>query len=156
MFSALVPPPFAVRGLEERFAAAAEGMRWETSDRWHITLRFYGVDDPRTRAPWLRERLRGAHAPWIRLHGAGTFPRVVFVAVDAEDPTALHGLAKRCGADDEYRPHLTVGRGNVPGAAEAFAEYAGAWFRPSEVSLLASGAGRYTVVDRVRLDRELP
>lgn len=78
LFSALLLPDEVVtslrRELDNRGGPRAEqGLRWMPVEEWHITLGFYGLDDPRARAEWLRHRLAGSPPPTLRIDGSGTF-----------------------------------------------------------------------------------
>lgn len=147
-------------------------VRWTSSDRWHITLGFFGDDDdPDRRAKWLRRRVAGRPAPTLRLADAGTFPGVLWVGARTEgdaDARRLAGLAQAAGAgrqDDRRRfhPHLTLARWRSGGPdgpdREAlialFVGYTGLWFTPTEVRLmrseLGSGAPTYTTVESLPL-----
>ncbi|TNC22604.1 RNA 2',3'-cyclic phosphodiesterase [Amycolatopsis alkalitolerans] len=119
LFSALLPPAQITEALRvhlEPVQERAPRPRWIPPAQWHITLGFYGDrDDPEERAHWLRSALAGWHAPMLRLEGAGTLARVLYLGVYSE---GLTELAAAAGAGDErpYLPHLTVARteGDVP------------------------------------------
>lgn len=177
LFSALVPPAAvlaeldtAIRPVRDRYPR----LRWAAPERWHVTLGFFGDDDDaRRRSAWLRRRAAGRPAPQLRLHGAGTFPGVLWVAVEpatGADRRALARLAQAAGggrADRKpFRAHLTVARWNgrldrhamQDVLAGALTPLGGSWFWPVEVVLLRSdpeqepGQGpTYTVMDRVPL-----
>jgi len=125
---------------------------------WHLTLGFYGDDEPVVRLSRLGVDLAGAAAPVLRLAGAGRFGAVRWVGVAADPATGLRTLAAAAGADaDTFTPHVTLTR-RGGGAGPLFAAldgYAGPWWRPDEVTLLASeqtGAGVvYTRVGGVAL-----
>src|SRR3954470_17285851 len=119
VFSALFPPPQVVESLRAELAGlwAEFGQpRWIPPDQWHVTLGFYGEgDDIPARVAWLRERLVGRPAPALRLEGAGTFSRVLYLGVYREELTEL-AEAAGAGQDRPYLPHLTLARtqGDVP------------------------------------------
>lgn len=142
----------AFRGVDDR-------LRFTPAERWHITLRFYGEDDPATRAQWLRDRVSALPAPRLRLAGAGTFPGVFFAGVDTDGPSeavALRKLAFAAGAERRYRAHLTLARWRSPEVSRErltplLEGYAGPWFVPDAVALVRSEAGEYRVLDRMPL-----
>jgi RNA 2',3'-cyclic 3'-phosphodiesterase len=174
LFSAIELPEPVLTDLAARLPevrAQAESLNWAPSDRWHITLGFYGDnDDPDRRIAWLRGRAAGLAAPRIRLSSAGRFAGVLWVGVEPADDTAEQALlAVAAAAGDEvadpleFRPHVTVarwrrrrGRGPLAErAAAALAGYVGPWWTPPELilfrSALGAGGPRYSVVDRVAL-----
>jgi 2'-5' RNA ligase len=119
LFSALLPPAQVVESLRvhlEPVQAGAPEPRWIPPAQWHVTLGFYGAhDDPEARVNWLKSALAGHHAPMLRLEGAGTFSRVLYLGVYSEGLTEL-AAAVGAGDDRPYLPHLTVARteGDVP------------------------------------------
>ncbi|AXB48058.1 RNA 2',3'-cyclic phosphodiesterase [Amycolatopsis albispora] len=158
LFSALLPPSEVVRSIEARIDTRAAGFRWAPPVNWHITLGFFGEDDIATRAAWLRERVTGRPAVHLRLSGADTFPKVLWLGVEGD---GLAELAAAAGADlDErpYRPHLTLAR--FPAASQPEAEaiaaglsgYASPAWTAAEVVLMKSTAGVYSQVERFPLD----
>ncbi|WP_216216310.1 RNA 2',3'-cyclic phosphodiesterase [Amycolatopsis aidingensis] len=163
LFSALVPADAAVDSLRaalaEAEAPAAGGLRWLPPRQWHITLGFFGEDDPESRADWLATRLAGRPALDLRLAGAGTFPGVLWVGVSAD---GLAGLAAAGGADRlgrPFHPHLSVARGHDRGAQRRLLarlrDYRGPWWTATEVVLFASEQDRdgvrYTPIERFGL-----
>lgn len=125
LFSALLPPSRVVESLRTHLDPLREEVpepRWAPPAQWHITLGFYGEDDPEARVEWLGKALAGRSAPTLRLQGAGTFSRVLYLGVYSE---GLTELAAAAGAEEErpYLPHLTVARtaGDVPHGAAAAA-----------------------------------
>ncbi|MDQ0382399.1 2'-5' RNA ligase family protein [Amycolatopsis thermophila] len=163
VFSAILPPAPVVEALAARVARLprTDGTRWSAPESWHVTLAFYGEDDPAGRADWLRPRLAGMPAPRIWLEGAGTFAHVLYLGVYGEGITEL-GLA--AGAGDEgrpYLPHLTLActRGEVPRELPArLADYRSEMWTAAEAVLMrsqrtAEGA-RYVVVERFPLSQQ--
>ncbi|HVW44861.1 MAG TPA: RNA 2',3'-cyclic phosphodiesterase [Amycolatopsis sp.] len=161
LFSAIVPPAHIVASLDRELAALradVHGPRWIRPEQWHVTLGFYGQGgDPDERAEWLREALDGQFAPELWLAGAGTFARVLYVAVYSE---GLTGLATAAGAghDRPYLPHLTVARTRAevpPELPRRLAGYASGTWTATEAVLMRSdpgeGGSRYTVVARFPL-----
>ena len=159
LFSAVLPPRFAVLDLAELLAAfrgVDDRLRFTPAECWHITLRFYGENDPATRAQWLRDRVAELPAPRLRIAGAGTFPGVFFAGVQTEDPGALRKLAYACGAERRYRAHLTLARWRSPEVERErltplLDGYTGPWFVPDAVALVRSEAGEYRVLERIPL-----
>jgi 2'-5' RNA ligase len=162
LFSAVLPPRFAVLDLAELladFRGVVDRLRFTPAERWHITLCFYGEDDPSTRARWLRERVAALPPPRLRLTGSATFPGVFFAGVGADSPAdvaALRKLARRCGAERRYRAHLTLARWRAPDVSRErltalLDGYTGPWFVPDAVALVQSEAGAYRVLERMPL-----
>jgi RNA 2',3'-cyclic 3'-phosphodiesterase len=164
LFSAVLPPAQVVESLRVHLAgaqAAAPDVRWVPPVQWHITLGFYGEDeDPAERSQWLRAGLSGHLAPVLRLQGAGTFSRVLYLGVYSQGLAELATLAG-AGQDRPYLPHLTVARtqGDVPSELpRRLASYVSEPWRATEAVLIRSertDAGpRYTVVDRFPLESQ--
>ncbi|QFU92343.1 RNA 2',3'-cyclic phosphodiesterase [Amycolatopsis sp. YIM 10] len=159
LFSALLPPPEVVRSIEAALGAGkGPGFRWAPPANWHITLGFFGEDDIPARAAWLRERVNGRPAVRVRLSGADTFPKVLWLGVESD---GLAELANAAGAElDErpYRPHLTLARfpaGSEPEAraiVDALSAYSSPAWTAGEVVLMKSTAGAYSQVERFALD----
>lgn len=130
-------------------AAFPPGTRRVDRDQWHITLAYYGKDDPETRLPWLAERARGHPAPCLRLRGSGRFSDVAWIGVDGDlnDLAAAVAARKECRA---YVPHVTIARGLREWTPD-LPDYQGReWIAP-ELVLYSSEQGRYTRVGVVRL-----
>lgn len=176
LFAALCPPPSAIEHLADAVAAvepvlqsealAAGVVRLVPPERWHLTVAFYGEDDPDRRAEKLNRRVSRARAvaPWLRCAGSGTFGGVLWVGVHTQGEqhrAALRAIARSSGADPHHlRPHITVarwskGRPDRRALAVPLADYTGEWWLPSELLLMRSelGAGgpKYTVLHRVPL-----
>ncbi|GAA1222064.1 RNA 2',3'-cyclic phosphodiesterase [Prauserella alba] len=169
LFSALPVPPAAADALRARLAecpaAGAEDLRWTDPHGWHITLGFYGDDEPQARTAWLTRRLDGLQAPVLRLAGAGVFPGVLWAGVTVESGR-LDPLAEAVRPDGErrrFRAHVTVARGGpragLDELAHELAGHRGPAWRPAEVLLLRSDRGPtgpvYTPVSRFGLGRAL-
>jgi RNA 2',3'-cyclic 3'-phosphodiesterase len=157
LFSAVWPPEPALAHLEravDRVERPA-GVRRVPTDKWHLTLAFYGNDASLPeRAGYLDERLAGLAPPALRLAGAGTFAGVLWVGVEPATPTdreSLRAVAAAAGAGRKFRPHITVARWRLdrPGRwmADQLAGYRGAVWTASQVDLVRSdlGAGYRTV-----------
>ncbi|WP_410654382.1 RNA 2',3'-cyclic phosphodiesterase [Amycolatopsis sp. lyj-112] len=125
LFSALVPPEDVLDEIAAALGSPEDGdLRWSRREHWHVTLGFYGEDDPEERSAWLAGRLAEASAIDVRLENAATFPGVLWLSVTG---TGLHELAHQAGAGTEGRPyvaHLTLARfpRDRPGAASAWEE----------------------------------
>ncbi|PXY27981.1 RNA 2',3'-cyclic phosphodiesterase [Prauserella muralis] len=164
LFTALLPPPQVVASLRDELARHPrdEGsgvLRWTGPAQWHLTLGFYGRDDPVARAHWLRERLAGLPAPTVRLTGAGTFPGVLWTGVQAAGLAELAAAVRPESEDREFRAHLTLARGDAPGALAVWTRLLAGYRSPrwtaGEVVLMRSDPGpggpAYTTVERFRL-----
>jgi RNA 2',3'-cyclic 3'-phosphodiesterase len=115
LFVAAWPPPAVVEELGRLPRAATAGMRWTTSDQWHVTLRFLGqVAD----AGAVADALAAARLPAAR---AELGPSVVRIdrhvaafpvagldrlAASVVDATAAFGQRPR----RRFRGHLTIAR----------------------------------------------
>lgn len=167
LFTALWPAAEAIASLDGELTECRDwppdGWRAIPTHRWHLTLCFHGETDPGVLARQLDARASGLVAPWLRLAGAVSFPRVMAVGVRSAgdaDVTALDALVTAAGADpDDYRAHVTVarskGRRRASRADGPLREHRGPWWRPVEVCLVGSelrpGGPRYTVLHRVPL-----
>lgn len=158
LFVAVVPPAEAIDHLDRAAApvrAAWPELRWIPTERWHLTLAFYGEvadgDVARIERRGLRAR-KGAVPLDLRFAGAGRFgDRVLWVGVQGERD-GLRALATGLATDGRpYRPHLTVARARPgadsrPGAdprpaATMLAPYDGPGWRATEVVLFRSHLG---------------
>ncbi|MCP2234420.1 2'-5' RNA ligase [Prauserella halophila] len=169
LFSALPVPAAAGEALRARLAEAvpsrADGVRWTAPQGWHITLGFYGDDDPRARSAWLARRLDGLGAPVLRLAGAGVFPGVLWagVAVESGELAPLADAVRPPGERRPFRAHVTVARGDrgagLDELARELADHRGPAWQPEAVVLLRSDRGpagpEYTPVSRFGLGRAL-
>ncbi len=174
LFSA-VELPDAVRdelaGRLSGVRATTPELRWAPPERWHITLGFYGDrEHADRRGAWFRTRAAPLRAFQARLLGAGRFPGVLWIgvnALDGEHATALRTMAAAL-ADQQvdqlaFVPHVTVARwkrgreANVAAATAAAAldGYRGQWWLTDEVVLFRSELTPegpiYTALDRVAL-----
>lgn len=125
LFSALIPPDDVLDEIAAALGAPEDGdLRWSRREHWHVTLGFYGAEDPGKRSEWLAGQLAEASAIDVSLEKAATFPGVLWLSVLG---TGLHELAKQAGAENEGRPyvaHLTLARfpRDRPEAASAWVE----------------------------------
>lgn len=155
LFSAVTLPPDITAHLASALTAGGLDLAaLVPAVTWHLTLGFYGdLDEPAARMARLSTDLAGAEAPRLRLAGAGKFGAVRWVGVAADPMAGLRTLAVGAGADpDTFVPHVTLTRrGGGPGPLFAALDgYAGPWWRPAEVTLLASGpTGAGAVYTRV-------
>ncbi|MGW4526580.1 RNA 2',3'-cyclic phosphodiesterase [Amycolatopsis sp. NPDC004378] len=163
LFSALLPPDDVVEAVAGALGEPGDGLRWEPPERWHVTLAYYGPDDPDTRAAWLADRLAGRPAVDVRLEKAATFPGVLWLTVAGPELTSL-AIAAGAGAEDRpYRAHLTLARfpREEPGLAvrwtERFSGFTSRSWSAAEVALMTSerdrGGVRYRVARSFGLDR---
>ncbi len=128
LFVAVVPPVEAIDHLDRAAApvrAACAELRWIPTERWHLTLAFYGEVADRDVARLERRGLRATRDGGVtdlRFSGGGQFgSRVLWVGVQG-DRAGLRGLAGRLATDGRpYRPHLTLARAR-PGGDVAAAE----------------------------------
>ena len=141
----------------DRVRATEPGPRWVPSERWHLTLAFYGDVDDRELPRLSRHIDRGlVDVPpmTLSLAGAGAFSRgAVWIGVDGDVEVlqrAAYGVAFE---DRAYRPHLTVARlrggTNPAGAVAALASYAGPPWTVSEVHLVRSQLGPRPTYDDI-------
>jgi 2'-5' RNA ligase len=111
----------ALERLSQTLRSSNEGLRWSSSETWHITLQFLGETSVE-RYGCLAQRLSAIRAPAVPvwLHGTGFFDRagVFFAGVNVSPE--LRQLAKliiaatsQCGVAAEerpYHPHVTLAR----------------------------------------------
>lgn len=166
LFTALLPPEPVLASLRQELDRhpgdrGGRRVRWTTMAQWHVTLGFYGTDDPVAREDWLRPRLAGLAAPTLWLEGAGTFRGVLWTGVLGE---GLRDVAEAARPDHEERAfhgHLTLARGPAQGVLgrwrRALTGYRSPEWTATEVVLMRSDSGgpgqgpRYTVVERFPL-----
>jgi 2'-5' RNA ligase len=152
LFAAVVPAADAIDHLDRAVSdvrAAHPQLGWIPTERWHLTLAFYGEVADREVARVERRGLRAtrvASALDLRFAGAGHFgDRVLWVGVTGDrDP--LRAVARALATDTRpYRPHLTVARvrrgGDPRPAATVLASYEGPSWRADEVVLFRSHLG---------------
>jgi 2'-5' RNA ligase len=108
-------------GLRSRLERPGDGLRWSSSDSWHITLQFLGATSD-SQFACVVESLRSVVAApvSIRLEGLGRFDRAGVLFVGVETTLGLAGLQQRvihatarCGfvpEDRPYHPHVTLAR----------------------------------------------
>ena len=143
---------------------AAPDVRWQPSDRWHITLAFLGQADPERAANRIDVRARADRLPGaepIALRGSGSFGPVIWVGVD--HGSWLAALARELQAslhvaDRRFRAHVTVGRARgAAGPARArdvvpsLAAHDGPAWTPSDITLVESVTGptpEYRILER--------
>ncbi|MEU5693949.1 2'-5' RNA ligase family protein [Actinosynnema sp. NPDC020468] len=130
---AFPPPPVvaALRAVLDPVRRARPDHRWSAPERWHVTLCFHGDRDPGG-LPDLSDVV----APTIRLGDSGSFPGVLWL--DVLGP--LEPLARRVGADERWRPHLTIARGARDEVWPRVA-FEGPEWTVDEVVLVRTGAG---------------
>jgi 2'-5' RNA ligase len=148
LFTAALPPAH----IADHLAVALDGVsdvKWVPQDSWHITIGYYGTDDPVTRKAWVRDRIGGLAAPRVSLSGTGNFGDTLLVKVSTPDSSLAELAAALRWSDKhpDYQPHLTIGRGEPLDLA-----YSGPEWMVNEVVLLgAAERYQYTVLDRYEL-----
>jgi RNA 2',3'-cyclic 3'-phosphodiesterase len=147
LFTAAIPPPVVVAHL----AAELNGLPgdWVPQDSWHITLGYYGEEDPDARIEWIREQAKGLAAPRVWLTDMASFPqkRTLMMGVSAVDSSfAALGKALRWNDRHEWHPHLTVGHGELIDLPYQSPE----WTIDEFVLLGAGRRYEYTVLERFR------
>jgi 2'-5' RNA ligase len=167
LFIALEPPAAAVSDLDQACApyrASHAGLRWTSTDAWHITLAFLGeVSDAHLARLLPRmERAARRHLAFpLSFNGAGAFPapgraNVLWSGL-AGDRRALGALAQtvaagagRAGvpppdAGRRYRPHLTLARSRAPvdvsPLVDGLSGYCGPSWTPEAVHVIRSHLG---------------
>ncbi|MGZ4477708.1 MAG: RNA 2',3'-cyclic phosphodiesterase [Nocardioidaceae bacterium] len=183
LFVALVPPAEAVEDLAGFLGPRQEagaGLRWTSTEQWHITLAFM-ADVAERHLDDLVARLERAAARRtafdVTVSGGGAFPnparaKVLFGALDVSDPVELGRLAtgaraaaNKAGADaggGRFHPHVTLARtgraGDVTRWLRVLDAYRGPTWRARELALVESHLGegprnrpRYEVLERFSL-----
>ncbi len=161
LFAAVRLPDHVVADAEEALAGVRPDhpqLRWVPSERWHLTLAFFGETAERD-VPPLRQRMsrRAARGQVmeLRLAGAGRFDgRVLWLGVDG-DASVLSTLAGSIAYDQRpYRPHITVARTRAPAdlrsVVQQLHDYAGPRWQATTVELIESHLGpkpTYTTVE---------
>jgi 2'-5' RNA ligase len=150
----------SVEGALRPARARQPDLRWIPSERWHLTLAFYGEtpDASVTGVVDMVERRLSDHPPGgpieLFFAGAGQFSRrALWVGVDGE-VDRLRALAKAVNTDRRpYRPHLTVARlrggQDATGAVDVLSSYVGPRWQADAVHLVRSFLGpapRYETV----------
>ena len=168
-----IRPPAPIRAQLLRIMHGVRGVRWQTDEQLHLTLRFVGEVD-RHRAEDVAAALGGIHHPsfMIALSGIGRFDRrgkgALWAGVTPHDQ--LHQLHKkidqaclRVGIAPDTRafhPHITLARfSHGSGPIDALVERqdypAGDTFLAESFSLfeseLSASGAVYSIVERYRL-----
>lgn len=116
LFTALWPSAEAVHALHAELTAdrqwPPEGWRPVPTARWHVTLSFHGDAEAGVLARRLEARAEGLAAPWLRLAGSVSLPRVAAAGVLSGplDPDADPGGP----ADPAADPTADPGRAAFP------------------------------------------
>lgn len=135
-----IRPPLHVREQLLALMGGVAGVRWQTDDQLHITLRFIGEVNRHTGSDIAAALGSVRHPPFeVSLNGIGTFgrrgqPGVLWAGPAPHQPLkALHKKVDqacvRTGIAPEgraYHPHITLARlkrgsGTVEGVAETYA-----------------------------------
>ena len=111
----------ALDRLSRSLRSSSDGLRWSSSDTWHITLQFLGETPPAIYecAVARLSEIRSAAVPvWLR--GTGVFDRAGVFFADVCVSPELHILQQQvvaatsqCGftaEDRPYHPHVTLAR----------------------------------------------
>ncbi len=163
LFVALAPPDHVVASVEEALGPARSrqpDLRWIPSERWHLTLAFYGeVPDSSVTGVLAKVERRLSGPPLggpieLFFAGAGQFARRALWVGVAGEVDRLRAVAKAVNTDRRpYRPHLTVARlrgaQDATGAVEVLSSYVGPRWQTDEVHLVRSFLGpapRYETV----------
>jgi RNA 2',3'-cyclic 3'-phosphodiesterase len=180
LFVALWPNDAARASLDDAIAEARQAvpdLRWQSPERWHVTLAFLGATDPGKAAARIETLMQrdAPNAPIcpepIRLAASGAFGPVVWVGV--EHGPWLTDLATDLQqslrvADRRFRAHVTVARARGAGAhiqaraaVPTLTSYLGPCWSPGSVTLVDSRTGpqpEYTVLQSWTLQgyREFP
>ena len=119
-----IRPPKGMRDQLLRLMGSVGGVRWQTADQLHLTLRFIGEVE-RPQAEDIAAALVAVHQPpfEIALNGLGTFdvrgqPETIWAGIAPHEPLkALHKkidqACVRAGLAPEHRayiPHITLAR----------------------------------------------
>jgi len=166
LFVALWPPAGVVDELRTAVAGVrdlAPGLRWATSEQWHLTLAFLPEVADRNTDELLErlDRATSRRKPLdLRLAGAGAFPnaghaKVLWAGVEheGEELMRLAGGVRAAGAKSglevgggRFHAHLTLARLSVPADVTRWLrvldEYVGPSWQAHEVQLIASYLGQ--------------
>jgi 2'-5' RNA ligase len=168
----------AIIEVEEKLRSADAEVRWESIEKFHITLKFLGNVDE-TKLHSLENELEKVLSPFSELkmtyQGVGCFPnqhhpRVIWIGAENQDGTlsriqeTIEGVSESFGFQREERqfhPHITIGRVKGPKNLKALVtEIGNTTFAPhsslvKEVLLMKSdlkpSGSVYTVVRRFPL-----
>ncbi len=138
-------------------------LRWQSPDRWHITVGFLGDRDPRRELNrFSRLEMPAAHP--IQLEGSGRFGPVLWLGVRSGDwLAALAGSVHKVmrSPDRRFRGHVTIARSrssigarHVARAVTDLAEFQSPAWVPAEATLVRSNMGpqpSYEVIGRTPL-----
>jgi 2'-5' RNA ligase len=173
---AAIRPPRHIRAQLLALMGGVAGVRWQTDDQLHLTLRFIGEVDAH-QGDDVVAALGSVHqAPFeIAVGGIGSFarrgqPEVLWAGVTPHEPLkALHKkvdqACQRAGLPPEgraYSPHITLARlkrgsGPVAGFVETSGGFSSAPFMVDEFGLyesqLTPEGAVHTLVERYRLSR---
>lgn len=119
-----VPLPKGVKQKLLELQQPIEGIRWQSREQMHLTLKFVGEVDKKTTSKLRNELDSISHSDFfITITGIGYFPegkqpKVVWVGI--KENVSLEALHKKVedhcekiGIDPEsrpYKPHVTIGR----------------------------------------------
>ena len=159
LFAGIFPPsnliPMLTCLISEMSALYPEGT-YVKPERMHITLRFFGDEDPTIAAGVVSNALHGVSPFDVKLKRIGAFPslrsaRVLFSAI--ENHTLIEKIMLRAG-EVRAHAHLTLARFRSPRSIEPL-EFSPICFKTDEVMLVKSVLGkdsRYEIVRAWRLN----
>lgn len=117
----------AIVDVEDKLRATNAEVRWESIEKFHITLKFLGnVEGAKLHS--LENRLEEVLSPFsafnMTYQGVGCFPnqhhpRIIWIGAENEDGTlrriqeTIEGVAESFGfqrEEREFHPHITIGR----------------------------------------------
>lgn len=165
-FLAIWPDKAAVADLaaqtERLRDASPPWLRWQSPERWHVTIVFLGSREiSQRRLTRVASKTADGIVPTpLRLVGSGHFGPVLWIGVDSG--TWLRALARDLSRGlmpesrpERFRPHVTVARARnrplPPHQTEALGGYAGPAWQPTDLTLVASTVGpqpRYEILER--------
>ncbi len=148
-----IRPPHPVRERLLALMGGVAGVRWQTEDQLHITLRFIGEVDRHAASDIAAALSSVSHPPFeVSLNGIGTFdkrrqPATLWAGLAPHDPLkALHKKVDhacvRAGLPPEgraYHPHITLARSKrgFGNGADFFERAGGLAGPPSLIDALA-------------------
>lgn len=153
LFVALWPEPEVVEAVRRQLEPARDAyreLRWQSPDRWHLTLAFLGDRGPDKEIARL-QRLEPRTARPLRIAGSGRFGPVLWLGIEAGPWLDELAAAVRRAHDvheRRFRAHVTVARSRsalgqrqLARAVADLASVRSPTWTPTEVVLVASTIG---------------